>query len=189
MNVHKDNLFCQAVRFYGVLMATSQEWSDHLPPAGNNKLNVKTRTLLNQIDDMKKTLTLLILLIASFPSLSQLRSATTPAVKVMFLQDSLTRKKISMPTTLNPVTEGKLWLEADPNDPRGQIFDTQLLIDVIHARGTSAVQTLSFTGIEEFDKNDVLKTLRPTLMSGDRIVITYHMMSEAGPKAYIINVR
>jgi hypothetical protein len=102
--------------------------------------------------------------------------------------DSITGKKVELGGNLNSQSQGKLLVEADPNDIRAKIYDTQLLIEVIHARGPSVLTTLPMTGLKEFERRDVLKTLRPALQKGDRIVFTFRMMSESKPSAYIIKI-
>jgi hypothetical protein len=137
---------------------------------------------------MKTFSILFILLAAFFPSFSQLENRPVLALKVMLLQDSITGKKIEVNNTLTTGTTGRLLLEADPNDPEKEIYDSQLLIEVIHARGSSALTTISFAGLKDFARDDVLKTLRPALRPGDRIVLTYKMMSQSNPMAWVINI-
>jgi hypothetical protein len=137
---------------------------------------------------MKSYLILVILLTGFSPSFSQFGNSTFQAVKVMLLQDSITEKKIPVGGSLRAETAGRLLLEADQNDPRREIYNTQLLVEAIHARGSSAMNVIAFTGLDEFNRSDVLKIFRPDLRSGDRIVLTFKMMSQAKPTARVINI-
>ena len=138
---------------------------------------------------MKRYSILFILLTNSLYSFAQLGNSPDPSLRFVLLLDSITGEKTSLGSSLAPNTPGKLLVEADPNDIRKEIYDKQLLIEVIHARGTSAMTVIPLTGLKEFETNDVLKTLRPRLESGDRIVITFRMMADAEPMALMISVR
>lgn len=123
-----------------------------------------------------------------FNSFSQLGGPEEgPSLRLVFY-DSIAGSKVVFDGNLSRQFQGRLLLEADPNDILAKSYDTQLLIEVIHARGRSVLTTIPLTGLKEFRRVDVLKTLRPALQEGDRIVLTYKMMSEAQPSAFIIKI-
>jgi hypothetical protein len=133
---------------------------------------------------------LLIFLGAALPSFSQLGTRRNASFNVVVLTDSVTGEKTQIKGGIIPSIQGRLLVEADPNDIRKDIYDKELIIEVIHAREAAALSTIWLTGLRSFEKNDVLKTLRRALQTGDRIVLTFKMMADPEPFfVYIINVR
>ena len=131
---------------------------------------------------------LFILLAGFFYSFAQPGHTSGPSFKIV-IRDSITGEKTNLGAYLDRPYSGKLLVEADPNDLRKEIFDKQLLIEVMHARGSSVLMMIPLTGLKAFEKNDVLKSLRPGLQSGDRIVLTFRMMSDSEPRAQIIKIK
>ena len=140
---------------------------------------------------MRRCSFLLILLGAALPSLSQLQGRKAAVVFRVYLRaDSTSGEKTQVQNEIDAGTEEKLLVEADSADARRNIFDKDLLIEVIHARGTSALTTISLMGLKAFEENDVMKTLRPALRAGDRLVLTFKMMSDRDPfHVRIINIK
>lgn len=133
---------------------------------------------------------LLILLGTALPSFSQLGTPRGADFNVVVLTRSITGEKTQIKGEIVPSIQGRLLVEADPNDIRKEIYEKGLLIEVIHARKAAALTTISLTGLRSFENNDVLKTLRPALQTGDRIVLTFKMMADPEPLfVYVINIR
>ena len=83
---------------------------------------------------MKKAFLLLILLAGSTYSFSQPERPAGLPLTILLLTDSIKGTMMEVHRNMAREIMGKLLVEADPNDIRKDVYDKQLLIEVIHAR-------------------------------------------------------
>lgn len=89
-------------------------------------------------------------------------------------------------TGISASSGGDIIIKVDRNDARKQVFENTVQIELVHARGKSAVKINQFTGLKEFaDFDEKLVDIK----QGDRIVIALKTMADQGQSVLIIPVK